>query len=177
MGHRIRCHVGQKSIERTRTKGSSGESKTSTQLGRALIIVLFVWFFYGLLLKDYNISIPNVQGFIFGVLQMVLYVIYKNAKQVIEENLAEIQKKTISLEDQKLPELKDQITDVVKPSAIAGRSIRQTRQLPKVSDFLEPLIFWPCLVDVIIAEAKVSVLFVRSTGVTFWVNDKKSNAN
>lgn len=40
----------------------------------------------------------------------------------------------------------------------AGRSIRQTRQLPKVSDFLEPLIFWPCLVDVIIAEAKVSVL-------------------
>lgn len=49
---------------------------------------------------------------------MVLYVIYKNAKQVIEENLAEIQNKTISLEDQKLPELKDQITDVVKPSAI-----------------------------------------------------------
>ncbi|KAJ4844746.1 Bidirectional sugar transporter sweet15 [Turnera subulata] len=43
------------------------------------------WFAYGLFLKDFCIALPNVLGFILGLLQMVLYAIYKNAKKVIIE--------------------------------------------------------------------------------------------
>ncbi|XVF84224.1 hypothetical protein PTKIN_Ptkin17bG0008600 [Pterospermum kingtungense] len=37
-----------------------------------------MWFFYGVTLKDMNIAVPNVLGFIFGILQMIIYAIYKN---------------------------------------------------------------------------------------------------
>ncbi|KAK6154209.1 hypothetical protein DH2020_013848 [Rehmannia glutinosa] len=88
-----------------------------------LTLSAVMWFFYGLLRKDYNIAIPNVLGFIFGVLQMVLYAIYKNGKKVVQEKqhqLPEIlQSQIIAIEEQKLPDLKDQIIDVVKLGGIA----------------------------------------------------------
>ncbi|KAI3455073.1 hypothetical protein Pfo_011736 [Paulownia fortunei] len=87
-------------------------------LSSFLTLSAVMWFFYGLLRKDYNIAIPNVLGFGFGVLQMVLYVIYKKAKKVVVEKLPEIQ-----IEDHKLPELKEQIIDVVKLSAIVCSEI------------------------------------------------------
>ncbi|KAM7460357.1 hypothetical protein LguiA_028398 [Lonicera macranthoides] len=79
-----------------------------------LTLSAVMWFFYGLLTKDYNIAIPNVLGFAFGVLQMVLYFIYKNAKKVIQQKLPQLQ---IVLEEQNLPELKEQIIEVVKLSS------------------------------------------------------------
>ncbi|XVF49560.1 hypothetical protein PTKIN_Ptkin04bG0022500 [Pterospermum kingtungense] len=60
-----------------------------------------MWFFYGLMLKDMNIAVPNVLGFIFGVLQMILYAIYKNYPKKM-------------VEDPKL-QLPKHIVDVVKP--------------------------------------------------------------
>lgn len=48
-----------------------------------------VWFFYGFLKNDYYIATPNILGFFFGVLQMVLYGIYKNIDKVKNEKLPE----------------------------------------------------------------------------------------
>lgn len=67
-----------------------------------------MWFFYGLLLKDYYIALPNVVGFVFGIIQMILYVIFKNAKPT-----------NIPIKDQEgakpqLHELSEQIIDAVK---------------------------------------------------------------
>ncbi|KAF5931642.1 hypothetical protein HYC85_027813 [Camellia sinensis] len=54
-------------------------------LSLSLTFSAIMWFFYGILRKDLNISIPNVIGFILGVLQMILYAIYKNGKKVEEQ--------------------------------------------------------------------------------------------
>ncbi|KAG9445539.1 hypothetical protein H6P81_011667 [Aristolochia fimbriata] len=55
-----------------------------------LTLSAVMWFFYGLFLKDYYIALPNIIGFTFGVIQMILYVIYKDRKKVIlEEKLPE----------------------------------------------------------------------------------------
>ncbi|KAL0290387.1 UNVERIFIED_CONTAM: Bidirectional sugar transporter SWEET14 [Sesamum calycinum] len=93
-----------------------------------LTLSAVMWFFYGLLLKDFNIAIPNVLGFSFGVLQMVLYLMYRNADKTKEEKLPEIiQKQIIILDEQKIPELTQQIIDIIKLSAL-----RSSEKIPAV---------------------------------------------
>ncbi|XP_016465379.1 bidirectional sugar transporter N3-like [Nicotiana tabacum] len=87
-----------------------------------LTLSAVMWFFYGLLLKDINIAAPNVLGFIFGIVQIVLYVIYSKKEKAIlkEQKLPEIQKPAVIVVDEnmnnkKLPELtQEQIIDIVK---------------------------------------------------------------
>lgn len=63
-------------------------------------------------------------GFSFGILQMVLYVMYKNAKKVIlDQKLPEFNDEIIKIEEQKLPELKEQIIDVMKLSTMVSEII------------------------------------------------------
>ncbi|KAH0702853.1 hypothetical protein KY290_018162 [Solanum tuberosum] len=94
------------------------------QLSFFLTLSAVMWFFYGLLRKDYNIAIPNVLGFSLGVIQMTLYLIYKNAKKVTKEVRLE-NTETVVDEELKLSEemLKEQIIDVVKLSAMVCSEI------------------------------------------------------
>ncbi|XVE90076.1 hypothetical protein DITRI_Ditri20bG0048000 [Diplodiscus trichospermus] len=49
-----------------------------------LTLCATMWFFYGLFVKDFYIALPNVLGFLLGIGQMTLYVIYKNANKNAE---------------------------------------------------------------------------------------------
>ncbi|XP_020262619.1 bidirectional sugar transporter SWEET13-like [Asparagus officinalis] len=50
-----------------------------------LTLSAVVWFSYGFLIKDIYVAIPNILGFGFGVVQMVMYIIYKDVKVLKEE--------------------------------------------------------------------------------------------
>lgn len=64
-----------------------------------------------------HIQIPNVLGFSFGVIQMVLYLIYRNPKKTVEEKpMPELE---IKIVEHNSSELKEQIIDVVKLGGIA----------------------------------------------------------
>ncbi|XP_043724156.1 bidirectional sugar transporter SWEET14-like [Telopea speciosissima] len=65
-----------------------------------LTLSAVIWFSYGLLLKDLYIVLPNTLGFILGVIQMVMYRIYKNNDKVkghLEEKTPEEEEHTINV--------------------------------------------------------------------------------
>ncbi|KAJ8537056.1 hypothetical protein K7X08_035457 [Anisodus acutangulus] len=60
-----------------------------------------MWFMYGLLLRDVYVAVPNIAGMLLGVLQMVLYGIYKNIKT--NGVTAETKLPTVVKVDQEMP--------------------------------------------------------------------------
>ncbi|XP_058103043.1 bidirectional sugar transporter SWEET14-like [Magnolia sinica] len=79
-----------------------------------LTLSAVMWFSYGFLLKDKFIALPNVVGFIFGLLQMILYMFYKGTKKEIQE--------------QKLPE---HIANVVRLSTIGSSEVHPIDVVPQ----------------------------------------------
>ncbi|CAN0929184.1 Bidirectional sugar transporter SWEET15 [Linum grandiflorum] len=45
-----------------------------------LTLSAVVWFGYGAFIEDLRVALPNVIGFVFGLIQMLLYAIYRNKK-------------------------------------------------------------------------------------------------
>ncbi|KAL8167770.1 hypothetical protein V2J09_009269 [Rumex salicifolius] len=46
-------------------------------LSFSLTVSAIMWFFYGFLIHDFYVALPNVLGLAFGITQMILYFIYK----------------------------------------------------------------------------------------------------
>ncbi|KAE8651732.1 bidirectional sugar transporter NEC1 [Cucumis sativus] len=65
-----------------------------------------MWFFYGFFIKDLFIALPNIVGFLLGMVQMIMYMIYKDRKgNSLEEKLEEGGKK-YEVDDQSLSKVK-----------------------------------------------------------------------
>ncbi|GMJ13113.1 senescence-associated gene 29 [Hibiscus trionum] len=61
-----------------------------------LTISAVMWFAYGLFMKDLCVALPNVIGFVLGMLQMLLYAIYRNSEKA-EKKLPEQMKGVVVL--------------------------------------------------------------------------------
>ncbi|GLU20770.1 hypothetical protein SLE2022_369520 [Rubroshorea leprosula] len=52
-------------------------------LSLCLTVSAVMWLFYGIFLKDLYVTIPNIPGVVFGLLQMLLYAVYKNKSKML----------------------------------------------------------------------------------------------
>ncbi|KAE8660884.1 Bidirectional sugar transporter SWEET15 [Hibiscus syriacus] len=65
-----------------------------------LTLSAVMWFSYGLFIKDLCVAFPNVLGFILGMLQMILYAIYRHGERdVMDEKKLPEQTKSIVVLD------------------------------------------------------------------------------
>ncbi|ESW09866.1 hypothetical protein PHAVU_009G162900 [Phaseolus vulgaris] len=58
-------------------------------LSMLLLLSAIMWLLYGISLKDIYVTLPNVVGLTFGVIQIVLYMMYRNNKTLKNEKLPE----------------------------------------------------------------------------------------
>ncbi|KAK2445292.1 Nodulin MtN3 family protein [Trifolium repens] len=58
-------------------------------LSLLLLISAIMWLLYGLSLRDIYVTLPNVVGLTFGIVQITLYAMYRNSKPVNDEKLPE----------------------------------------------------------------------------------------
>ncbi|KAL2347075.1 hypothetical protein Fmac_001075 [Flemingia macrophylla] len=87
-------------------------------LSLLLLISAIMWLLYGICLKDIYVTLPNVVGLTFGVIQIVLFAMYRKNKPV---------------EDQKLPE---HIGEIEKEGNV-GPSMIYEKQEPELKSLDE----------------------------------------
>ncbi|XP_057804863.1 bidirectional sugar transporter SWEET13-like [Salvia miltiorrhiza] len=96
-----------------------------------LTLSAVMWFFYGLLIKDFNVAAPNVLGFSFGLVQMALYVKYKNAgKMSSKQKLPE----TVVTQVVELEEPKNSDHIVKLNEALHSENIREASKNDEINN-------------------------------------------
>ncbi|KAG5031891.1 hypothetical protein AAZX31_06G159300 [Glycine max] len=83
-------------------------------LSLLLLISAIMWLLYGISLKDIYVTLPNVVGLTFGVIQIGLYAMYRNNKPI---------------KDQKLPEHKGDIVESENVIAPTGNGEKQEQEV------------------------------------------------
>ncbi|KHN23961.1 bidirectional sugar transporter SWEET12-like [Glycine soja] len=83
-------------------------------LSLLLLISAIMWLLYGISLKDIYVTLPNVVGLTFGVIQIGLYAMYRNNKPI---------------KDQKLPEHKG---DIVESENVIAPTVNGEKQEQEV---------------------------------------------
>ncbi|KAI8529249.1 hypothetical protein RHMOL_Rhmol12G0210700 [Rhododendron molle] len=98
-------------------------------LSLTLTLNAVMWFFYGFLIKDFNIAvstiqtIPNVLGFVFGIIQMVVYGVYKRKGTKKLALVVEGQKIMAAIDAHQMLEkqvIADHVIDVAKLSELVA---------------------------------------------------------
>ncbi|XP_022923937.1 bidirectional sugar transporter SWEET12-like isoform X1 [Cucurbita moschata] len=91
-----------------------------------LTLSAITWLLYGVFLKDFYVALPNVLGFIFGVAQMILYLIYKKQEIAMAKEM-------------KLPEHTTEIIMITAAAAAAAEE-KEDSSLPPSIGAIEVII-------------------------------------
>ncbi|KAK9733622.1 hypothetical protein RND81_04G079600 [Saponaria officinalis] len=109
-------------------------------LSFSLTLCAVMWFFYGFLIQDFYIAFPNILGFLLGLTQMILYIIYKDSSEKKQNNLV--------INDSDIKQLQTELAiDIIK----LGKVEKINQEI-----ILDNEIIGPNVVDIIVHELNIN---------------------